>query len=55
MGEHMIMGPFWGNVAIVVVTGAITIACFVAMFWMLLRPGERDPQHVKYDILRPDR
>jgi len=51
----MVMGPFWGNVVIVVLTGAITVGCFAAMLWLLWRPGERDRRHVKYDILRPDR
>lgn len=51
----MAVGPFWATVVLVAITGAITLGCFVAMFWMLFRPGEKDPQHVKYDILRPDR
>jgi hypothetical protein len=54
MHEHM-MGPFWGNVVVIGIGGAITVACFVAMFWMLFRPGERDPEHVKRRILREDR
>ena len=48
-------GPFWGMVLVVGVTGVITLACFAALFWLLLHPGEKDPHHVKYDILRPDR
>ena len=40
---------------IVALAGAITVACFVAMFRMLFRPGEDDPSHPKYDILRGDR
>ena len=54
MDQHL-MGPLWGNVIIIVVAGVITAACFVAMFWMLFRPGETDRQHPKYDILRDDR
>jgi len=27
----------------------------VIMLWMLLRPGETDRHHPKYDILRDDR
>lgn len=53
--HHHLIGPFWGNLAIIVVAGAITIACFVAMFWMLLRPGETDRKLPKYDILKHDR
>lgn len=52
---HHFSGPFWGNIAIIVVAGSITIGCFVAMFWMIFRPGEKDPRHRKNDILRRDR
>ena len=54
MHDHLI-GPLWGNLIIMAVAGAITAACFVAMFWMLIRPGETDRQHAKYTILRNDR
>jgi hypothetical protein len=40
---------------IIATTGAITAACFVAMFWMLICPGETDRGHAKYGILRDDR
>lgn len=53
--HHHLIGPFWGNVIIIGVAGAITVTCFVAMFWMLLRPGEADPHHPKYAVLRHDR
>ncbi len=49
---HHITGPFWGNVAIIGIGGAITLACFAAMVWFLLRPGETERQHPKNDILR---
>jgi hypothetical protein len=52
---HHLIGPLWGNVIIISIAGAITIGCFVAMFRMLLRPGETDPQHPKYSVLRDDR
>ncbi|MFO1506667.1 MAG: hypothetical protein U1F23_06255 [Lysobacterales bacterium] len=55
MHTHMIMGPFWGNVIIIAISGAITLGCFVAMFWFIFHPGERDRHHAKYDILRDDR
>lgn len=48
-------GPFWGQLAVAAFAGVITLACFAAMFWMIFRPGEKDPRHVKYDILRSDR
>jgi len=53
--HHHITGPFWGNVIIIGIAGQIAAACFVAMFWMLLRPGEADPSHPKYEVLRHDR
>jgi hypothetical protein len=53
--HHHLIGPFWGNVIIIGIAGAITVACFVAMCWMLLRPGEADPHHPKYLVLRHDR
>jgi hypothetical protein len=54
MHQHM-MGPFWGNVAIIAVAGAITLACFAAMLRMLFRPGESDPKHPKRMIFGDDR
>lgn len=53
--HHHMMGPFWGNVAIIAAASAVTIACFAAMFRMLLRPGEQDPQHPKRMIFGDDR
>lgn len=52
--HHPLSGPFWGNVIIIAVAGAITVACFVAMFRMLFHPGEMDKRHPKYHILRDD-
>lgn len=54
MHQHM-MGPFWGNVAIITVAGAVTLGCFAAMFRMLFRPGEQDPRHPKRMIFSDDR
>ena len=53
--HHHLTGPLWGNIVIIAIAGAITAACFVAMFWMLLRPGETDGSHPKYLVLRHDR
>jgi hypothetical protein len=53
--DHQMAGPLLGNLVIIAISGAITVGCFVTMFWMLLRPGEADPHHPKYDILRDDR
>lgn len=53
--HHHLTGPLWGNIIIMGVAGAITVACFAAMFRMLFRPGERDPNHPKYLVLRHDR
>jgi hypothetical protein len=52
--HHHLIGPFWGNLIIISAAGLVTVACFFAMFWMLFRPGEADPDHIKYDILRDD-
>ncbi len=53
--QHHLIGPALGNIIIIAVAGAITLACFVAMIWMLIRPGETDRRHAKYTILRNDR
>jgi hypothetical protein len=53
--HHHLIGPFWGNVILIAIAGTITAGCFAAMFWMLLRPGETDPNHPKYLVLRHDR
>lgn len=53
--HHHLIGPYWGNVIIIGVAGAITLSCFVAMFRMLRHPGETDPHHPKYAVLRRDR
>lgn len=53
--HHHLIGPLWGNIIVIGVAGVITVACFVAMFWMLLRPGEKSREHPKYSILRGDR
>ncbi|HEX7382565.1 MAG TPA: hypothetical protein VF265_10485 [Nevskiaceae bacterium] len=55
MVQNIMMGPLWGIIAITMFGGTVTIACFVAMFWFIFRPGEVDPRHVKYEILRRDR
>lgn len=55
MDHQMMAAPWLGNLIIIVLAGGITVACFVAMFWMLWRPGEADRLHPKYDILREDR
>jgi len=53
--EHQLIGPLWGNLIIIAVAALITVACFAAMFWMLIRPGEVDRNHAKYAVLRDDR
>ena len=54
MHDHL-GGPFWGNVIIIFLAGAITVACFAAMLRMLFHPGETDRRHPKYDIFRDNR
>jgi hypothetical protein len=51
--DHVI-GPVLGVAVIVAMAGAVTVACFVAMIRMLLRPGEADHHHPKYEVLRDD-
>lgn len=43
------------EILVVSIAGIVTVACFAAMFWWIFRPGERDPHHPKYAILRRDR
>lgn len=52
---HHLVGPAWGNLVIIAVTGAITVACFVVMIRLLVHPGETDRDHPKYDIFNDDR
>jgi hypothetical protein len=54
MHDHLV-GPTWGNVVIIVLASAVTLACIWAMLRMLIRPGEDDPAHPKRAILREDR
>lgn len=51
---HDLNAHLLGNAIIIGVGGLITLACFAAMFWMIFRPGERDPKHPKYRILDDD-
>lgn len=51
---HHAMAASLGNLIVAIVAGAITLACFAAMLWMLIHPGERDSQHPKYRVLRND-
>jgi hypothetical protein len=53
--HDQLIGPLWGNVITIGVAGAVTVACFTAMFWMLVYPGETDRSHPKYAILQDDR
>jgi hypothetical protein len=51
----MMGGPLIGTLIVIAIAGGVTIACFVAMFVMLFRPGERDARHPKYRVLGDDR
>jgi hypothetical protein len=35
--------------------GLVTLSCIAAALWMLIDPGERDPNHPKYRVLDADR
>lgn len=52
---HDIAAPVLGNMIIISISGVVTVCCFAIMLWMLFRPGETDPRHPKYEILRKDR
>jgi hypothetical protein len=54
MHEHL-TGPMLDVVVVMALAGTVTLVCFVAMFWMLFRPGETDRDHPKYEILNDDR
>jgi len=51
---HHELAAHLGNLIVAAVAGAITLACFAAMLWMLVRPGEHNAQHPKYRVLRSD-
>lgn len=62
-GPHIVVpvnaaSPLWlVLVNILLLAGVLTISfgCIVAAIWMLIRPGERNPDHPKYRILNADR
>ncbi len=54
-GGHSFAGPPLGNALVVGATGLITVACIAVALWMLVDPGERDPNHPKYRVLDADR
>lgn len=50
--------PTWlvlANAALLAVVCTATLGSIIAAAVMLVRPGERNPQHPKYRILRADR
>ena len=55
MEGGMAMGPPLGNLLVAGFGALVTAACFVALFRMLLHPGEERPDHPKRRILAPDR
>lgn len=54
-GDHSLAGPLLGNVLVAGGAGLVTLSCIVAALWMLIEPGERDPNHAKYRVLEADR
>jgi hypothetical protein len=54
-GGHSVAGPLLGNALVAGAAGLVTLACIVAALWMLIDPGERDPNHPKYRVLDADR
>ena len=53
--EHHLAGPLIGILVVGGGAALITLGCFVAAMWMLIHPGETDPRHPKYIVLRHDR
>lgn len=53
--HHGLVGPALGNILVAGVAGAVTVWCIVVAARMLIRPGEADPNHPKYRVLRADR
>ncbi len=53
--DHEITGPLIGRIIVAISFGSITLVCIGVALKMLFRPGERDPHHPKYRILRKDR
>lgn len=50
------MAAHWlGNLLIVAIFGLGTVACFAIAVRMLVRPGEKNPDHPKYRVLHDDR
>ncbi|WP_158669860.1 hypothetical protein [Bradyrhizobium guangdongense] len=54
-GGPSLAGPLLGNVLVAGGAGLVTVSCIVAAVWMLIAPGERDPDHPKYRVLHADR
>lgn len=54
-GGPNLAGPLLGNVLVAGGAGLVTVSCIVAAVWMLIAPGERDPDHPKYRVLHADR
>ena len=54
-GDHSLAGPVFGNVLVMGAAGIITLVCIAAALWMLIDPGEHDPNHPKYRVLDADR
>lgn len=53
--HHGFSGPLIGNVLVAGAAGLLTLLCFVVALRLLVHPGENDPSHPKYRVLRPDR
>ncbi|MGY0574646.1 hypothetical protein ACTGJ9_029225 [Bradyrhizobium sp. RDM12] len=53
--DHSLAGPLLGNVLVAGGAGLVTLSCIAAALWMLIDPGERDPNHPKYRVLDADR
>lgn len=53
--HHGLTGHLLGNIVIIIVAGIVTVVCFALMVRMLVRPGETNRHHPKYEIFGDDR
>jgi ascorbate-specific PTS system EIIC-type component UlaA len=54
-GDHTVAGPLLGNVLVAGGAGLVILVCIMVALWMLIAPGEHDPNHPKYRVLDTDR
>ncbi len=53
--DHSLTGSLFDHLVAATIAGAVTLVCIGAALKMLFRPGEKDPRHPKYLVMRNDR